>query len=143
MNKLIKLDFVPFSTDLGLLALRAWFGLSLFGIHGLAKLKAFGPTITYFQEKMGFPAPLSSAAILAESVFALLLVLGVGTRWAALFIAVTMSVAFFKVHGAVLEQGNPGSGELAFLYLGGAIALLIAGAGRYSVDAKLGSSSAS
>jgi putative oxidoreductase len=143
MNKLIKLDFVPFSTDLGLLVLRVWFGLSMFGIHGLAKLKNFGGTVSMFQEKMGFPAPLGAAAVLAESVFALLLVLGLGTRWAAAFLAVTMSVAFFKVHGAVLEQGNPGSGEMAFLYLGAAVALLIAGAGRYSVDAKLGSSSAS
>ncbi|RBP44360.1 putative oxidoreductase [Roseimicrobium gellanilyticum] len=138
MNKLIKLDFVPFSTDLGLLVLRAWLGLSMFALHGLAKLKNFGGTVQMFNEKMGFPTPLGAAAVLAESAFAILLVIGLGTRWAASFLAVTMAVAFFMAHqGSFDPKSATGSGELAFIYLAGFVALLISGAGRYSVDAKL------
>jgi putative oxidoreductase len=137
MKKLITLNFVPFLPDCGLLLLRAWFGLSIFMIHGLAKLQNFGATVATFRDKMGFPAPLGAAAVLAESVFAILLVLGFATRISATFLAVTMAVAFFKVHGAVLQQGNPGSGEMAFLYLGAFLAILVAGPGRHSVDEKL------
>jgi len=41
----------------------------------------------------------------------------------------------------VLHKGalaGPGSGELAFVYLGGFVTLLIAGADHFSFDAKLG-----
>ena len=84
---------------------------------------------------MGFPAPLAAAAIIAESVCAVLLVIGFATRWSAAFLSVTMAVAFVQAHHMVLK--GPGSGELAFLYLGGFLAILIAGAGRWSVDNKL------
>jgi uncharacterized membrane protein YphA (DoxX/SURF4 family) len=41
------------------------------------------------------------------------------------------------VHHAVLRPG-PESGELAFLYLAGFVGVLIAGPGRFSLDAVLG-----
>ena len=47
-----------------------------------------------------------------------------------------MSVAFFVVHKAALA--GPNNGELAFVYLGGFVTLIIAGAGRFSFDARLG-----
>ena len=37
----------------------------------------------------------------------------------------------------ILAQGNPQSGELAFLYLGGFIALILAGGGKFSADARV------
>jgi putative oxidoreductase len=141
MNKLIKLDFVPFSTDLGLLVLRLWFGLTIFLSHGLAKLQNFSATVSSFEKGMNIHPVFGAGAVLAESIFAILLVIGLGTRWAAGFLAVTMAVAFAMVHkGSFDPKAATGSGELAFMYLGAAIALIIAGAGRYSVDAKLGSS---
>jgi putative oxidoreductase len=90
-----------------------------------------------FQEKLGIPAPLAVAAILAETLCALLLVLGFATRWAALFLVVTMGVAFIKAHGGNLTPGDPKSGEIAFLYLAGFATLLVAGAGRFSMDEKI------
>lgn len=141
MNKLIKLDFVPFSADLGLLVLRVWFGLTMFFVHGFEKLSTFGAKVAMF-ESMGIPKVGAAAAILAEGVASLLLVIGLATRWASGALAVTMAVAFFVAHKATLDPmaKDPGTGELAFIYLAGFVALLIAGAGRYSVDAKLGSS---
>lgn len=137
MKKYITLSFLPFSQDCGLLALRIWFGLSIFLIHGLAKFQNFGATVAMFREKMGIPSLFGAAAVLSESLCAILIVIGLATRLSATFLAVTMAVAFFKVHGAVLQQGNPGSGEMAFLYLGAFLAIVLAGPGRHSVDAKL------
>lgn len=137
MKKLLILPLPAVSTDVALLMLRLWLGLSMLLLHGLGKLQNFSGTVSTFQEKMNIPAPLGAAAILAETGCAVLLAAGLGTRWAAALLAVTMSVAFFKVHGATLAPGSPNSGELAFIYLAGFLALLLAGAGRFSVDAKL------
>ncbi len=137
MKKYITLSFLPFSQDCGLLALRLWFGLSIFLIHGLAKLQNFGATVATFRDQMGIPSLFGAAAVLSESLCAILLVLGLATRLSAAFLATTMAVAFIKVHHGVLQQGNPASGEMAFLYLGAFFVLFLAGAGKYSADAKL------
>ena len=138
-KRLIRLDFLPGSADCGLLLLRVWLGLSMLLLHGMDKLKNFGGFVKMFGDNMHVPAPLAAAAILAESVGAALVVIGFATRWAALGLASTMGVAFFVAHKAVLAPTAPppGSGEIAFIYLGGFMAILLAGPGRWSVDAKL------
>jgi putative oxidoreductase len=137
MKKLINLDFLPPSQDFGLLLLRVWLGGSLFYIHGLAKFMDFRGQLGQFHS-MGIPTVLGSAAILAESLCALLVVIGLATRLSAAVICVTMAVAFYKVHHMVLiPHGNQVPGELAFLYLGGFLALVFAGAGKFSADAKV------
>jgi len=134
IGQFIRLGFLPSSADCGLLVLRVWLGLSILLLHGLDKLKAFGGTVDQFA-KMGFPKPLAAAAIIAEGVCSALLVMGFATRWSAAFLAATMGVAFFHVHKAVLKGEH--SGEMAFLYLAGFVAIFVAGPGRWSVDAKL------
>ena len=137
MKKLLKLDFLPTTPDCGLLLLRIWLGLSMFLIHGLAKFQNFGATVAKFHDAMGIPKVFGGAAVLAESVCSILLIVGLATRWAAGFLAITMAVAFIKVHQMILAQGNPQSGELAVLYLGGFIALILAGGGTFSADARV------
>jgi putative oxidoreductase len=138
ITKLIRFDFLPYSTDFGLLVLRTWFGLTMLLVHGLDKVKNFGGMVENFS-KGGIPPVLAAAAILAESVGAALVVIGFATRWAALSLIATMGVAFFHAHKAVLDPmaPPPGSGEMAFLYLAAFVTIFIAGAGRWSVDAKL------
>lgn len=130
MKKFLTLTYFPAIPDLGVLALRAWFGLSLLLLHGLDKIKNWSVTMEQFKD---FPPVLAAAAILAESVGAGLVVLGLFTRWAALGLIATMGVAFFMAHGGKLS--GPGSGEMAFLYLGAFVAVFLGGPGRYSVDA--------
>jgi putative oxidoreductase len=130
MKKFLTLTYFPAIPDLGVLALRAWFGLSLLLLHGLDKIKNWSTTMEQFKD---FPSALAAAAILAESVGAGLVALGLFTRWAALGVIGTMSVAFFMAHGGKLS--GPGSGEMAFLYLGAFVAVFLGGPGRYSVDA--------
>jgi putative oxidoreductase len=135
IGKLIRLSFLPCSADCGLLVLRAWFGLSILMLHGLDKMQNFAGTVDQFA-KLGFPKPLGAAAIIAEGVCSVLLVVGLATRWSAAFLAATMGVAFFQVHQMMLKGEH--SGELAFIYFAGFVAIFVAGPGRWSVDAKLG-----
>jgi putative oxidoreductase len=137
MKKLLHLDFLPRSTDFGLLILRLTFGFGLLYLHGWDKLMKFGELRGKFPDPLGVGSPASlTLTVFGEVVCMALIVLGLYTRLAALVGAITMAVAFFIVHGGKLSgQGN---GELAAAYLAGFLVLFIAGAGRYSVDAKIG-----
>jgi putative oxidoreductase len=80
---------------------------------------------------IGFPFPVVFALLstAADSIGALLVGLGFLTRWAALVIAINMTVAvYFETTG-----GDPF--ELPALYLLGAVVLVVTGAGAYSLDA--------
>lgn len=119
------------ATDLGLLILRLGVGLSLAFAHGLGKI----PPSAGFTDgvaALGFPLPVyfAWAAGLSEFVGGLLLALGLLTRPAAVFVACTMATAFFVRHA-----DDPfADAEKAFLYLFAALALMVAGAGRYAAD---------
>ncbi len=135
MQKILRLEFIAQSPDLGLLVLRLWLGISMLWLHGWSKL------MDLFAGKTSFPDPLGIGelpsfllAILAEVGCSALLVLGLGTRLAALSLGVTMGVVFFLVHGAKLS--GLGNGELAWIYLVGYVVLFIAGAGKFSLDKK-------
>ncbi|MFZ0391003.1 MAG: DoxX family protein [Calditrichia bacterium] len=115
----------------GLLLLRVFAGLALALAHGWLK---FPPSEGFIAgvAKMGFPLPLffAWAAVLSEFIGGLLLAVGLFTRPASLFILLTMLTAAF-----IRNAGNPfAKKELALLYGFIALFLLIAGAGRYSVD---------
>jgi putative oxidoreductase len=135
--KFLRLEFLPQSTDVGLLVLRLWLGVSLLVLHGWTKLANFAQMSGKFADPLGIGTSTSlSLAVFGEVVASLFLALGLFTRFAALSSAAVMSVAFFLVHQGVLK--GPKGGELAFIYLAGYVALLIAGGGRFSLDAKLG-----
>ena len=137
MLRLFQLRFLPTSVDLALLALRLWFGLSLVSLHGWGKLMTYGERAQKFPDPYGLGSPVSLAlAIFGEVVCATLLAFGLCTRFAAIACVINMATAFCFAHGGRLT--GEGNGELAFMYLGGFVALLLAGGGRYSLDAKMG-----
>ncbi len=142
--------------DVALLLLR----LSGFGLayaHGWGKLSRLVAGELGFVEgvaRLGFPAPgfFAWAAALAETLFAVLLGLGLLTRLSAGIVAFNMLVAAFRRHQAhrqllaalgletvtdkTLEAwGNP---ELALMYLLAVVVVLILGPGRLSLDHALG-----
>ena len=124
------------SADFALLTLRVWLGAYMLVLHGVAKITKFADLSTKFPDPFGIGSKGSLIlAIFAEVVCSALLVLGLFTRIAALGNVVTMAIAFFVVHKYVLKPG-PGSGELAFIYLAGFVAIFFAGAGRFSLDSK-------
>lgn len=135
MQKYLRLEFVPTSTDFALLVLRVWLGASMAYLHGWGKLVNLVNGTSKFPDVLGIgPTPALILTIFAELLCAVLLAVGLWTRLAAFFLAVTMGVAFFVAHGAKLSgQGN---GELAYVYLAGFVVVLLAGAGKFSVDRK-------
>ena len=113
--------------------------------HGAQKVLGWfgGPglkgTLDYFR-KSGIPAPLAMLAIAAEFLGPLGLAAGLLTRMAALGITSVMIVAIFRVHrqhGFFMNwSGNQGGEgfEYHLLVLGLAVALIVGGAGAWSLD---------
>jgi putative oxidoreductase len=124
----------PSLQDAGLALVRVGFGLSLALAHGLGKISPPEQFIGGLTQG-GFPAPvvLGWVAILSEFLGGLLLALGLLARPAAAFILGTLGVAAFHVHSADPYQKK----ELALAYVIVGLAVLIAGPGRFSLDALL------
>lgn len=137
MLTLLQLRFLPTSANLALLVLRVWFAVPLLTLHGWSKLTGYAERSQRFADPFGIGSPASLALVVFAEVFcSVLLVLGFCTRVAALVCGITMATAFYFAHGTRLTgQGN---GELAFMFLGAFVTLLIAGGGRYSIDARTG-----
>lgn len=122
------------ATDIGLLILRLGFGLTMAFAHGLGKVPPSEGFINA-TASMGFPLPtlFAWAAGLSELLGGVLIAIGLATRPAAFFLAITMAVAAFVRHGP-----DPFSDkEMALLYLFASVVLVVAGAGRYAVDRAL------
>lgn len=133
MLKLLHLSFLPKSSNAGLLILRLSVGLSMLLLHGRGKLMNFSATAGKFPALFGMsPTVNAGLAVFAEVVCSALLILGLFTRFAALMLAITMGVAFYKVHNLALAGEH--SGELALVYLFAYVTLLFTGAGKFSMD---------
>ena len=73
-------------------------------------------------------------ALISDFVCSFLIIVGLGTRWAALLAFVNISVAWGFVEHFVFFGRNGDHGELIVLYLGAMVAIFLAGPGRYSID---------
>jgi putative oxidoreductase len=125
------------AADLGLLILRVFAGLALALAHGLGKVPPSDRFIVGVAE-MGLPFPGLFAVLAATAEFGggLLLALGLLTRPAAFLVAGNMLIVSVLAHA-----GDPfGVREKPILFGAVALLFLLAGAGRYSLDAMLRSS---
>lgn len=135
-----------FSTDSSrtLLWLRIVLGAIILP-HGLQKLfgwfggYGFDGTMGFFSS-LGMPAILGLLVIAAESLGAIALIAGAGTRLAAFGMVSTMAGAMLLVHlpnGFFMnwsgQQGGEGI-ELHLLVIALAVPLLVRGGGAFSVD---------
>jgi putative oxidoreductase len=126
------------------LVVRIAIGIEFFG-SGLGKLGKLSGLIEYFRS-LGIPAPQIQAPFVAstELVCGMLIAVGLATRPAALMLCGVMIVAI--VTAAAPEKHITASwhGLLEFFYLPEVLLLLLlawlvfAGAGRASLDARLG-----
>lgn len=128
----------------GLLLLRVAAALMMLIGHGIPKLLSFGKLQANWHVPDFFPFYFMSpqlslvATLCAEVLASALLVLGLATRPAAFLFCFAMVVAAFEVNAASAWFTMPPNGkELAILYLIPGLAILLTGAGAWSLDAGL------
>ena len=138
-GRFLRFEWIPASRDLGLLALRLIVPCSLFLKHGLEKLFTFSAMAGHFPDPLHIgPVPSLIFAMISDGVCMPLLMLGLATRWAALWAFINLMVAWAFVHHFQFFGRSGDHGELIVVYIGTMVALFLAGPGKYSVDARLG-----
>jgi putative oxidoreductase len=131
------------TTDLGIVILRALFGVAIaahgaqklfgwFGGRGLRATAGFFETLGYYP---GFP--FAAACGISEMGGGILLVLGLMTPLGAAAVLGTMLVAIISVQAKNGFSASAKEIELAFLYAVGALSLMFTGPGVISLDALL------
>ncbi len=123
---------LPLNTDLALLIVRVVLGIIMI-YHGWPKLTNLGGTIEGFTG-MGVPLPALAAifATVAEVLGGLLMLAGAFTDIAGLLFAIDMLGAITFVH-AKNGFGGQGGMEFPLALLAMALAIALAGPGRYAV----------
>jgi len=112
-----------------LLAVRVFFGV-LFFMHGLDKMMNFSALSETFPDVLGFGSYMSlMVAVFCEFCCSLFLIAGLLQRLTLIPMIVSMGVAFFDIHDAMMPEG-----ELALIYFIIFIILFVTGPGRYSLD---------
>ena len=141
IKNILLMRFVPERSQLGLALLRVWIGATLFLRHGWEKQPAhWAQFMAHFPDPIGIGAhPSFFFAFFSDFVCAILLMIGLGTRWAALYCFGNIFVAWAFVHHFQFFGKGPGMdhGEVIVFYLGGLLTLIIAGPGVPSVDGVL------
>jgi len=100
--------------------------------HGIPKLlMLFGGGEIQFLDPVGLGMEISlTLSVFAEVICAVLLILGLASRLAAIPLIINMGVAYFIVHAQDPFQVK----ELALVYLLIFTTLLITGSGKYALD---------
>ena len=122
--------------DTGKLVLRLTLGILIL-LHGLAKLMGGTAGIVGMVEGAGLPGFLGYAVLLGEVVGPILLIVGFHARIGAALIALNMLVAIALAHMGELATLNDQGGwalELQGMFLFTAVALVLMGPGRYSIN---------
>lgn len=103
--------------------LLGWFGGS--GLTG---------TVGFFESQLGLPPALTLLVILTESVGSLLLVLGLGGRFAAAALLVNMIGAIITVNHSAGYFWTDGGWEFPLFLILVSSVIVIRGSGRWSLD---------
>lgn len=124
-------EFAPFF-------LRVVTGL-VFAMHGWQKLQMGVPAVSGFLGSLGFPAPELFAVLLiaAELGGGILLIVGAYTHWVAKVLAFVALIALLTVHVSKGFFVSEGGYEFILLLLAAAVSVMVSGAGRWSVDARM------
>lgn len=121
------------SDDLAKLLLRLGVGFLIL-FHGLTKItNGIDPVMGMLTAK-GLPAFVAYGVYAGEVIAPIMVIIGLYTRPAALVIAVNMLFAFFLAHMGQLSSFSRSGGwvpELPALFLVGALAIFLGGAGKY------------
>ena len=123
------------SANLGKLLLRLTLGVLIL-LHGIAKIASGPAMIMGTVAKSGLPPALGYLVYVGEILAPVLLIAGVWARVAALVVAINMVVAVLLVHAGQLGDLTRTGGwalELQGFYFFTAVAIMLLGAGKFSV----------
>ena len=135
IEELLLMRKIPLGPNLGRLALRMAVFIPLFMKHGIEKLFTFSAMSQHYVDPVGIgPVPTLVIAMISDGICSLLLVIGLGTRWAAIYSFCNLFVAWATVHHFALMSRQDQSGETIFIYMAACVALFLLGAGKFSVD---------
>ncbi|MBO7220914.1 MAG: DoxX family protein [Alistipes sp.] len=133
IKKLLDLMNEYRSIDRAVLFLRLFVGV-LISLHIINKLQTYNFVLT------GYPALLFESSwatfvifTLLEAIFAFMIVAGYGTRFAAFIMALGMFIEIFIIYSSLGWLGV----ERQILYIGIYTTLVMAGSGRYGLEAHL------
>ncbi len=134
MKKLFTTNYSAGAFNMAMLLLRLTLGILMMN-HGYDKLTGFTETAKNMPSLFGMGGTVTAALVVfAEFFCSLFIILGLFTRLACIPLIICMGYALFKAHkGEVF-----GDGEMAALYLGAYLTLLIVGPGKVSVDGMIG-----
>lgn len=129
--KLFVIGTADHRTSIAMLILRLVAGLSMAFSHGLGKLQNYSAAADSFPDPFGVGSQLSlMLAIGAEFFCAVLVAIGLATRFTAIPLIITMATAFFVIH-----SGDAfGDKELSLIYMTVFLVIALIGPGKYSVD---------
>ena len=121
--------------DAGKLVLRVVIGVLIL-LHGIAKLRFGLGDVATSLARAGLPAAIGYLVYAGEVIAPLLLILGWWARVGALLVAANMAVALVLGHWGHIFQVEGHGGlllEVQFMFLFGALAVALLGAGRFSL----------
>lgn len=121
--------------SLGKLVLRIALGLLIL-LHGISKVMHGTGAINGMVASAGLPPMFGYLVYVGEIVAPMLVLLGIWARLGGLIIAVNMIVAIILVHQSQLLSLNKQGGwslELQGMFLFGALAVALLGAGKYAM----------
>jgi len=153
MKKFLALSILPLNADLGLLFLRVAVATLMIRFHGWGKLTGWAdetmrvPNLFAldglrkefhtFPNYIGISSELSYILVTWFETFgAMMIIVGLFTRFNSLGLFITMMVAWGFHHG--MRFSGPNAGEMPFAYAFCFLLLVFAGAGKYSLDRKFG-----
>jgi uncharacterized membrane protein YphA (DoxX/SURF4 family) len=153
MKKFFGLSFLPLNPDLGLLFFRVVLAGLVIRFHGWGKLTGWKDEslrvpqlfaldgwrreFHTFPNYIGISSELSYLLVTWFETFGcLMIILGLGTRLNALGMFIALMVAWYFHHG--MRFSGPNAGEVAFAYAFCFLLLVLAGAGKYSLDRPIG-----
>ena len=153
MKKFFGLTWLPLGPDLGLLVLRVGISVLMIRFHGWGKLTGWADEkmrvphlfsldgalkeFHTFPNYIGISSELSYVLVTwCETFGSMFIIAGLFTRLHSLGLFITLAVAFVFHHG--MRFSGPNAGETAFAWALVYLLLFFSGAGKYSVDRKLG-----
>jgi putative oxidoreductase len=134
MKKLFNTRYTDNGISFALLLLRLTSG-GLIIPHGYQKLMNFASKSSTFPDPFHIGHSTSMALVIfAEFFCGIFIVTGLFTRLACIPLIIAMAVALIYAHNGKIF----GDGEHATLFMGGFLALLFAGPGKFSLDNLIG-----